>query len=88
MWQHEWQKHGNYYSQIVYKLFPKLFSKDQQKRNKQLLNRYFQDTIDLYKKINARKLPKDTFNKSELASFLGVGYNQLMLSCIKGNILK
>jgi hypothetical protein len=81
LWNYSWSKHGKDYANLIYKLHPTLFVGDETQRNKALQVRYFQDTINFFKKINAQKIPANAYTKASLAKVLGIKSDQYKLLC-------
>ena len=69
LWEFEWEKNGNRYADIMMELAPANFMMYGIKnRNEQLQVYYFTKTIELYKQLNVRKIPKRTYTKGEFST--------------------
>lgn len=88
LWDHEWTTHGKDYAYILYKLRPGDFPGTVEQRNAALQLAYFQDTINLYKKLNLKKLPAKNYTKTQYAAHIGVSEQQLIFYCYKNNLIR
>jgi len=84
LWNHEWNKHGKDYSAIMLNLAPNNFSTLYDDRNFQLQTKYLNDAINLYKSLKLQKIPKDSYSKSDFATYLGINNMAFYPVCNKG----
>ena len=85
LWQHEWETHGKDYAKIIYKLKPEAFPGTTSQRNAALQLAYFRDTINFYKSLKVKKLPRAGFSKAEYAAQIEVSAENLIFSCFKAS---
>jgi hypothetical protein len=88
LWIHEWEKHGkDFASQALHLLGAKTFPSKIPQRNLALQNRYFKDTLSLFQRIKATRLPRNPTTKKELADLLRIPENSFSTRCLpSGNL--
>ncbi len=70
------------------KLRPEDFTGNETQRNKKLQQTYFEDTLNLYKQFNIRKLPFSNITKIDFANLLGLETTNFILACAKASLVR
>lgn len=89
LWQLSWKDHGQDYAQVLLEIDSKPYiylTIDQ--RNKALQESYFRRTLDFYKALNVRKLPKNTYTKYSLAQQINLPEESFYPICLPSGALK